>query len=145
MMRPGQGRTRPSRRALDRGPARRTGRSLDPFIGSGVEAGARPGWGTTAAGGARCESLTTADPAMLQLTSGSTGEAKGVVLTHGNLICNARGVVARTGITPADRLLHLMPFHHTNGGEQPASSPRSSRARPSCSPTASGPRRSRTR
>ena len=88
---------------------------LDPFIGSGVEAGARPGWGTTAAGGARCESLTTADPAMLQLTSGSTGEAKGVVLTHGNLICNARGIVARTGITPADRLLHLMPFHHTNG------------------------------
>ena len=61
------------------------------------------------------EPLTTADPAMLQLTSGSTGEAKGVVLTHGNLICNARGIVARTGITPADRLLHLMPLHHTNG------------------------------
>ena len=80
-----------------------------------VEAGARPGWGTTADGGARCESLTADDPAMLQTTSGSTGEAKGVVLTHGNLICNARGVVARTGITPADRLLHLMPLHHTNG------------------------------
>ena len=52
---------------------------------------------------------------MVQLTSGSTGEARGVVLTHGNLLCNARGVVARTGITPADRLLHLMPLHHTNG------------------------------
>ena len=62
-----------------------------------------------------CESLTTADPAMVQLTSGSTGEARGVVLTHGNLICNARGIVARTGLTPADRLLHLMPLHHTNG------------------------------
>ena len=62
-----------------------------------------------------CESLTTADPAMVQLTSGSTGEARGVVLTHGNLTCNARGIVARTGITPADRLLHLMPLHHTNG------------------------------
>ena len=61
------------------------------------------------------EPLTSADPAMLQLTSGSTGEAKGVVLTHGNLICNAQGIVARTGITPADRLLHLMPLHHTNG------------------------------
>ena len=61
------------------------------------------------------EPLTTADAAMVQLTSGSTGEAKGVLLTHGNLICNARGIVARTGITPADRLLHLMPLHHTNG------------------------------
>lgn len=59
--------------------------------------------------------LTTADPAMVQLTSGSTGEAKGVVLTHGNLLCNARGIIARTGLTPADRLLHLMPLHHTNG------------------------------
>ena len=38
-----------------------------------------------------------------------------MVLTHGNLTCNARGIVARTGITPADRLLHLMPLHHTNG------------------------------
>ncbi len=65
--------------------------------------------------GAFREPLTSADPAMLQLTSGSTGEAKGVVLTHGNLLCNARGIVARTGITPADRLLHLMPLHHTNG------------------------------
>ncbi len=62
-----------------------------------------------------CESLTADDPAVLQLTSGSTGRAKGVLLTHGNLICNARGVIARTGITPADRLLHLMPLHHTNG------------------------------
>ena len=59
--------------------------------------------------------LTTADPAMLQLTSGSTGRAKGALLTHGNLLCNARGIVARTRITPADRLLHLMPLHHTNG------------------------------
>ena len=62
-----------------------------------------------------CESLATADPAMLQLTSGSTGRAKGVLLTHGNLICNAGGIVARTGITSTDRLLHLMPLHHTNG------------------------------
>ena len=61
------------------------------------------------------EPLTTADPAMVQLTSGSTGEAKGVVLTHGNLLCNARGIIGRTGLTPADRLLHLMPLHHTNG------------------------------
>ena len=76
---------------------------------------AEPGPAACSPPGAFREPLTSADPAMLQLTSGSTGEAKGVVLTHRNLLCNARGIVARTGITAADRLLHLMPFHHTNG------------------------------
>ena len=79
------------------------------------EPAAAPGPAVCSPPGAFREPLTSADPAMLQLTSGSTGEAKGVVLTHGNLICNARGIVARTGITPADRLLHLMPLYHTNG------------------------------
>ena len=77
--------------------------------------GTPPASATAGLPGGRRPPLTTTDPAMVQLTSGSTGEAKGVVLTHGNLICNARGVVSRTGITPADRLLHLMPLHHTNG------------------------------
>ena len=99
---------------------------LAPGSAPHADAGARP---PTSAGepaarrepaaGARqggfSPSPTLADPAMVQLTSGSTGEARGVVLTHGNLICNARGIVARTGLTPADRLLHLMPLHHTNG------------------------------
>lgn len=74
-----------------------------------------PRAGTREARASFRESLTPADPAMVQLTSGSTGQARGVLLTHGNLLCNARGVAARTGITPADRLLHLMPLHHTNG------------------------------
>lgn len=52
---------------------------------------------------------------MMLFTSGSTGRPKGVVLSHGNLACNAAGVIARTGLTPADRLLHVMPLHHTNG------------------------------
>jgi len=55
------------------------------------------------------------DLAMMQFTSGSTGQPKGVPLTHANLLCNAEGVIAHTGITPADRLLHVMPLHHTNG------------------------------
>jgi acyl-CoA synthetase (AMP-forming)/AMP-acid ligase II len=38
-----------------------------------------------------------------------------VLLTHGNLLANARGVLTHTGVTPADRLLHVMPLHHTNG------------------------------
>ena len=61
------------------------------------------------------EALSPGDRAMMQFTSGSTGQAKGVLLTHANLVCNAEGVIARTGLTPADRLLHVMPLHHTNG------------------------------
>jgi acyl-CoA synthetase (AMP-forming)/AMP-acid ligase II len=55
------------------------------------------------------------EAAMMLFTSGSTGRPKGVVLTHANLAWNAQGVLAMTGVTPEDRLLHVMPLHHTNG------------------------------
>ncbi|MCJ2069464.1 acyl--CoA ligase [Methylobacterium sp. J-030] len=55
------------------------------------------------------------DEAMLLFTSGSTGRPKGVLLRHAGLICNAVGVLRHTGTGPADRLLHVMPLHHTNG------------------------------
>ena len=55
------------------------------------------------------------DEAMLLFTSGSTGRPKGVLLRHEGLICNAAGVLCHTGTGPADRLLHVMPLHHTNG------------------------------
>lgn len=59
--------------------------------------------------------LHTDDRALLLFTSGSTGRPKGVVLSHGNLLANASGVIAHTQVTDADRLLHIMPLHHTNG------------------------------
>jgi acyl-CoA synthetase (AMP-forming)/AMP-acid ligase II len=55
------------------------------------------------------------DAALLLFTSGSTGNPKGVLLSHGNLLTNARGVIAHTGLTAVDRLLHVMPIYHTNG------------------------------
>lgn len=61
------------------------------------------------------DDLTLNDDALLVMTSGSTGHPKAVLLTHGNLISNTRGIVERTAITPADRALHNMPMHHTNG------------------------------
>ena len=59
--------------------------------------------------------LRPGDRAMALFTSGSTGRPKGILLSHANLACNAEGVIERTGITPADRLLHVMPHFHTNG------------------------------
>ncbi|OZI18572.1 acid--CoA ligase [Bordetella genomosp. 9] len=58
--------------------------------------------------------LAPDDPALLLFTSGSTGKPKGVLLNHRGLSCNARGVAAHTGLRPDDRLLHVMPLHHTN-------------------------------
>jgi acyl-CoA synthetase (AMP-forming)/AMP-acid ligase II len=83
-------------------------------------AGALPGVDVREMRGLRGEAfagpaLAATDDAMMQFTSGSTGLPKGVLLTHGNLLANARGVIAHTGVTPADRLLHVMPLHHTNG------------------------------
>ncbi len=53
--------------------------------------------------------------AMLLFTSGSSGKPKGVLQSHLGLVTNATGVIAHTGLHPGDRLLHVMPLHHTNG------------------------------
>jgi acyl-CoA synthetase (AMP-forming)/AMP-acid ligase II len=68
-----------------------------------------------AATGRRPPELEAPDLAMMQFTSGSTGQPKGVLLTHGNLVCNALGVIGHTRLAPEHRLLHVMPLHHTNG------------------------------
>ena len=71
--------------------------------------------GSAANGKVIDESLTASDLAMMQFTSGSTGQPKGALLTHGSLLRHAEGIIERTALTAADRLLHVMPLHHTNG------------------------------
>jgi acyl-CoA synthetase (AMP-forming)/AMP-acid ligase II len=53
--------------------------------------------------------------AFLVFTSGTTGRPKGVMLTHRNVLANTAQVNERTGLTPADRVLHVMPLFHVNG------------------------------
>jgi len=54
-------------------------------------------------------------PAALVYTSGTTGAAKGAVLTHGNFAVNARALVEAWGITEADRYLAALPLFHVHG------------------------------
>jgi acyl-CoA synthetase (AMP-forming)/AMP-acid ligase II len=61
------------------------------------------------------QTIQSSDSAMMIFTSGSTSRPKGVLLSQSNLLCNAQGILQHTPITPDDRLLHVMPLHHTNG------------------------------
>ena len=62
----------------------------------------------------RSERLETDDEAIIIYTSGTTGKPKGCLLTHGNLIANARQISEWLKFTPADRLLTIMPLFHMN-------------------------------
>jgi acyl-CoA synthetase (AMP-forming)/AMP-acid ligase II/acyl carrier protein len=55
------------------------------------------------------------DVAFIQFSSGSTSEPKGVVLTHGNIIANARGATETAKFTSDDVSLSWMPLTHDMG------------------------------
>jgi acyl-CoA synthetase (AMP-forming)/AMP-acid ligase II len=53
-------------------------------------------------------------PALLLYTSGSTGRPKGALLTHGNLLVNAREIATWLSLGANDRVLCVMPLFHAN-------------------------------
>jgi malonyl-CoA/methylmalonyl-CoA synthetase len=55
------------------------------------------------------------DLAALLYTSGTTGRPKGAMLTHGNLLSNARTLTDLWRFTAGDVLLHALPIFHTHG------------------------------
>ena len=59
--------------------------------------------------------IQTEDTAYIQFSSGSTGNSKGVVLTHENLITNTRDIAERSNITQGDKALSWMPLTHDMG------------------------------
>lgn len=55
------------------------------------------------------------DLAVILYTSGTTGNPKGVMLSHGNLLSNATAIIAYLGISNSDRGLCVLPFHFSYG------------------------------
>jgi long-chain acyl-CoA synthetase len=53
--------------------------------------------------------------AAISYTGGTTGRPKGVMLSHGNLLANARHNLIATGHAPSDRWLHVCPMFHVAG------------------------------
>jgi malonyl-CoA/methylmalonyl-CoA synthetase len=55
------------------------------------------------------------DLAAIIYTSGTTGRSKGAMLTHRNLLSNARTLVDYWGFSARDVLLHALPIFHVHG------------------------------
>lgn len=53
--------------------------------------------------------------ALLQYTSGSTGNPKGVIVTHANLLANLRAMARALRVTPDDVFVSWLPLYHDMG------------------------------
>lgn len=55
------------------------------------------------------------DTAFIQYTSGSTGDPKGVVLSHANILANIRGIGWAVKVRPTDVVVCWLPLYHDMG------------------------------
>jgi acyl-CoA synthetase (AMP-forming)/AMP-acid ligase II len=61
------------------------------------------------------QTVTGADTAVLPYSSGTTGRAKGVVLTHRNLVANLQQIASMGDVTTDTKILAVLPFFHIYG------------------------------
>jgi fatty-acyl-CoA synthase len=59
--------------------------------------------------------IEPAEIAFIQYTSGSTGDPKGVMLTHANVLANVRGIGWSVQFQPADYVVSWLPLYHDMG------------------------------
>lgn len=55
------------------------------------------------------------DLAAIVYTSGSTGEPRGVMLSHRNFVANATSIIGYLGLTVDDRVMCVLPFYYVYG------------------------------
>lgn len=67
------------------------------------------------AGAFTAHAVHAEDIAFIQYTSGSTGNPKGVVLTHANLLANLRAMQHALAVTPDDVFVSWLPLYHDMG------------------------------
>jgi 1-acyl-sn-glycerol-3-phosphate acyltransferase len=69
----------------------------------------------TTTGSATRPVVQTHDIAFLQYTSGSTGDPKGVILTHANLLANVRAMTQSAQVSSQDVFVSWLPLYHDMG------------------------------
>jgi long-chain acyl-CoA synthetase len=69
--------------------------------------------GRTVALERRLADLRRDDLATVLYTSGTTGEPKGVMLTHGNLLANCEAILDHVPVGPGDKTLSFLPLSHS--------------------------------
>jgi acyl-CoA synthetase (AMP-forming)/AMP-acid ligase II len=55
------------------------------------------------------------DLAALMFTSGSTGQPRGVMVSHSNIRANTESIIEYLGLTDKDRMMTVLPFHYCFG------------------------------
>jgi acyl-CoA synthetase (AMP-forming)/AMP-acid ligase II len=53
--------------------------------------------------------------AMILYTSGTTGQPKGIMLSHANLLANTESIVSYLEMSPEDSIVNVLPFSHSFG------------------------------